>query len=278
MRIIILGSGGFISKAVQEELEKLEVPVLPISRNHLDLTEKNSSKKLIKIIKHSDRIFFAAAEAPVKNEKMLINNFLICKTVCEVLKNITPSHLLYLSSDAVYSDSKKLLNEKSITQPNSIHGVMHYTREIMLKNVFKGRMCIVRPTLVYGKNDPHNGYGPNRFIRLAKKGKNITLFGRGEELRDHIWINDVAKVIAKLISLRSNGIFNLVTGNVISFKNIASQITKESKKNKLIKILYKKRIGPIPHNGWRAFNQSHFKKISPNFKFKSFKEVLPCLI
>jgi|TARA_B100001971_G_scaffold213956_1_gene249035 dTDP-4-dehydrorhamnose reductase len=44
MRIIILGSGGFISKAVQEELEKLEVPILPISRNHLDLTEKNSSK------------------------------------------------------------------------------------------------------------------------------------------------------------------------------------------------------------------------------------------
>ena len=28
---------------------------------------------------------------------------MICKTVCEVLKNITPSHLLYLSSDAVYS-------------------------------------------------------------------------------------------------------------------------------------------------------------------------------
>ena len=26
---------------------------------------------------------------------------------------------------------------------------------------------ILRPTLVYGANDPHNGYGPNRFRRLA---------------------------------------------------------------------------------------------------------------
>ena len=71
MRIVILGSGGFISKAVQHELEKIRVPILPISRNYIDLTKKNSSNKLSKIIKRNDRIFFAAAEAPVKNVKML---------------------------------------------------------------------------------------------------------------------------------------------------------------------------------------------------------------
>ena len=47
---------------------------------------------------------------------------------------------------------------------------------------------------------------------------------------------------------------------------------------KLIKISYKKRIGPIPHNGWRGFKKSCFKKISPNFKFKNFNQVLPSLI
>ena len=54
-------------------------------------------------------------------------------------------------------------------------------------------LCIVRPTLVYGEGDPHNGYGPNRFIKLIKK-KPIELFGRGEELRDHVWINDVSRL------------------------------------------------------------------------------------
>ena len=282
MRIVILGAGGFISKTVQNELEKFKVSILPIPRKKIDLTKKNSSKKLAKIIKSSDRVFFAAAEAPVKNEKMLINNLLISKTVCELVNKISPSYLLYLSSDAVYSDSKRLLYEKSVVQPNSLHGIMHYAREVMLKNSYKGKMCIVRPTLIYGKNDPHNGYGPNRFIRLVKKGQNITLFGKGEELRDHIWVQDVAEIIAKLILFKKIGTFNLVTGKVISFKNIAKKIVETSNKKlkgkKLTKILYAKRIGPMPHGGWRAFRQSNYKKIFPNFKFKTFDEVLPKLI
>ena len=39
MRIVILGAGGFISKIVQNELEKLKVPILPISRKKIDLTK-----------------------------------------------------------------------------------------------------------------------------------------------------------------------------------------------------------------------------------------------
>ena len=213
---------------------------------------------------------------------MLINNLLISENICKVIKKITPAHLLYLSSDAVYADSSDLLSENSCAEPSSIHGIMHYAREIMLKNIYKGKMCIVRPTLVYGKNDPHNGYGPNRFIKLVKKGKNITLFGKGEELRDHIWVHDVADIIIKLILFKKNGIFNLVTGKVISFKKIATEIVKKSnekfKKEKSIKILYRKRTGPMPHRGWRAFKQSYFKKVLPNFRFKSFNEVLPKLI
>ena len=282
MRIVILGSGGFISGVVQEKLEKLNISILPISRKQLDLTKKNSFKKLLKKIKPSDRVFFAAAEAPVKNERMLINNLLISKNICEVIKKITPAYLLYLSSDAVYADSNGLLSENSCAEPNSIHGIMHFAREIMLKNIYKGKMCIVRPTLIYGENDPHNGYGPNRFIRLAEKGKNITLFGKGEELRDHIWVHDVADAIIKLILFKKKGIFNLVTGKVMSFKKIATVIVKNSnkkfKKEKSVKILYKKRTGPMPHRGWRAFKQSHFRKVFPNFRFKSFSEVLPKII
>jgi len=85
-----------------------------------------------------------------------------------------------------------------------------------------------------------------------------------------------------LILFKKIGTFNLVTGKVISFKNIAKKIVDTSNKKlkgkKLIKILYAKRIGPMPHGGWRAFRQSNYKKIFPNFKFKTFDEVLPKLI
>ena len=70
---------------------------------------------------------------------------------------------------------------------------MHATREAILKNKFSKILCILRPTLIYGIGDSHNGYGPNKFLRLIKKNKNISLFGKGEELRDHVSINDVTK-------------------------------------------------------------------------------------
>jgi len=44
-------------------------------------------------------------------------------------------------------------------------------------------LAILRPTLVYGAGDPHNGYGPNRFRRLASANQPIVLFGEGEERR-----------------------------------------------------------------------------------------------
>ena len=49
--------------------------------------------------------------------------------------------------------------------------MMHVIRENYLKSLFLKKLCILRPTLIYGEGDPHNGYGPNKFIRLAKKMK-----------------------------------------------------------------------------------------------------------
>ena len=77
---------------------------------------------------------------------------------------------------------------------------MHLMRENILKRSFnKKKLVIVRPTLVYGKGDTHSGYGPNLFIKRAKKNKNIILFGNGEELWDHIWINNLSDIIVKFL-------------------------------------------------------------------------------
>jgi len=271
-KIIILGAGGFISGHVENLLQKSNVRLLSLPRKKIDLKKKQSIKKLLKIVKEKDVIFFAAAEAPVKNETMLLNNLIMAKNMCEVLKKKKPSFFLYLSSDAVYSDTKKKIHEDSLTVPDSLHGIMHLTREKMFENLIKSKLCIVRPTLVYGDGDPHNGYGPNRFLRLIKEKEKISLFGKGEELRDHVWINDVSKAISKLIIKRKTGKFNLVTGKIISFDNIAKQIIKVTGKKS--KIFYQRRKGPMPHGGFRAFKNSRFEKIYPKFKFKLFKEVI----
>ena len=53
--------------------------------------------------------------------------------------------------------------------------MMHIIRESILGKKFGKKILIIRPTLIYGKHDNHNGYGPNQFLRLAQKNKNIHL-------------------------------------------------------------------------------------------------------
>ena len=193
---------------------------------------------------------------------MLNDNLKICKNVIEVLKNKTISHLIYISSDAVYSDSLNPLNENSETNPSNLHGVMHLIREEMLK-ISNKNVCIVRPTLDYGSSDPHNGYGPNQFIRLGQKKKKISLFGKGEEKRDHIHVKDVGKILYLLFKKRFIGTINIVTGKTFSFFKIAKKVSKVYGN----KLNYIRRKGPMPHKGYRAFNNLQLKKLVKKYKY-----------
>ena len=184
-RIVILGSNSFITSELIKKLKKNNNNYLLINRKVVNFKKENSVNKLTKILKKNDIIVFVAAVAPVKNFRMLNENLIICKNIFTSIKKKGINYLLYVSSDAVYSDSKSPLNEKSKTEPENLHGFMHLMRENILK-LLNIKLCIVRPTLVYGANDPHNGYGPNKFIRLAQLKKEVSLFGKGErEKRSH---------------------------------------------------------------------------------------------
>jgi len=189
----------------------------------------------------------------------------------KVLNNLEFKKLIYISSDAIYSDSKKPLKEASKKCPDNWHGLMHLMRENILKRSFnKKKLVIVRPTLVYGKGDTHSGYGPNLFIKRAKKNKNIVLFGNGEELRDHIWINNLSEIIVMLLKKQISGEFNICTSKLISFRNIANIVAKKFKN----KIENKKRIGKMPHNGYRPISNQKLLKIFPKYKFADIRNVI----
>ena len=268
-RIVFIGSDSFIAKNVISELSKYKYQIIKINRKKVDLEKENLKSKLSKYIKDGDKIFFAAGRVPAKDEKMLLQNIKIIENFTLALNHIRISHFFYLSSAAVYSDSMKKLNEKSKTNPNSFHGLMHLTREAYIKkNYQNSKITIFRPTLVFGKDDPHNGYGPNKFLRLVKKNKDIVLFGNGEERRDHIYIKDLSKLICRCINKNLDGEFNLSTGKIYSFFNIAKIFKSKYKKSN---ILFTKRVGKMPHNGYRAFNVKKLSLISKKIKFTSIE-------
>lgn len=268
-RIVILGSKSFIAQELITKLKDLKFQVIEISRAKINFEDQKSVSKLKKIYKKNDKIVFVAAKAPVKNYTMLASNLKICENIINSLTNINFKQFLYISSDAVYSDSFKKIVEKSHTVPDSYHGFMHLIRERMLAN-FTKKLTIVRPTLVFGNNDPHNGYGPNMFIRNAQKKINIKLFGKGEEKRDHIYVGDVANIASACLKKNKLGIFNAVSGNLYSF----NQISKLIKKKYSIKVSFTKRKGPMPHNGYRAFNNKKVKSVLGYKKFMSVENYI----
>ena len=271
-RVVILGSAGFVGSACCQLLESLGITFLSVPRTELDLTQPDADETLAGLLNPYDTLLFVSAKAPVKNEAMLIENLQMGKAVCQALQKSPVKHVVYISSDAVYADSDSPLSEQSCAQPGSLHGVMHLAREVMLTNAWNGPLCFLRPTLIYGTDDPHNGYGPNRFMRQAKKSEDILLFGEGEERRDHVWIKDVADLTWRVLDHQSTGILNIATGTVVSFRDIAEQVEQITPNS--LQIKNSPRSGPMPHDGYRAFDPAVTHHAFNDFTYTNLKDGL----
>ena len=114
-RVLILGSSGIVAKNLLSSLKKNKIKVQAIGKKKINLKKESSVKMLSKKILNGDVIILVAAEAPVKNIKMFINNLKICNNVCQALEKRNINHLIYISSDAVYADQKSKINEYDLT-------------------------------------------------------------------------------------------------------------------------------------------------------------------
>ena len=267
-RVVVMGAGGFIGASLVKTLKASKIPHLALLKENINLLDSDASDRLANILNPGDTLVVISAIAPCKNNEMLLQNISMMKAVCEAIEKKQTNHLIYLSSDAVYADSPDPLTETSSAEPGSLHGIMHLSREIMLKQVCTVPMAVLRPSLIYGAEDTHNGYGPNQFLRLALAGKKITLFGEGEEQRDHVYIGDVVNILLLVILHCSEGVINVATGYVVSFREIAQMVSEHFNSNIIINTI--PRVGPMPHNGFRPFDPSSCLTAFPEFNYKTF--------
>ena len=264
-RVVIMGAGGFVGRASINKLQADGVNAVALTRKEVDLLAGGAAQKLAAQLTSATTLIVTSALAPVKNTAMLLDNLLMMQAVIAAVKATPVAHLIYISSDAVYADSDQPMTESSPAEPGSLHGVMHLAREVMLKSELVNiPQAFVRPTLIFGPGDPHNGYGPNRFMRLALSGRDITLFGEGEELRDHIFIEDVAELVRRCVRHRATGIVNAVSGKVTSFKEIAEMAAARFEPR--VKVSGTPRVGAMPHNGYRAFDSSLLAWLFPDLR------------
>jgi nucleoside-diphosphate-sugar epimerase len=271
-RVVVAGAAGFLGSAIATRLGSDGVTVLRLGRREVDLGAPGAEGRLAAMLERSDAFVAVAARAPCKNADMLVENMAIARSMVRALAQVPVAHVVNISSDAVYADSPEPLSENSCASPTTLHGAMHLAREVLFRTEVKAPLAILRPSLIYGAADPHNGYGPNRFRRLAGRGEDIVLFGEGEERRDHVYIDDVAELVARVLYLRSTGVLNIATGEVHSFRAIAEKVVALSSRR--VGIRGTPRIGPMPHNGYRSFDVAACRRAFPDFEYTTLEEGL----
>jgi UDP-glucose 4-epimerase len=271
-RVVVIGSGGFVGGAIVRRLADEGIPHLALGRAELDLLEPGAGAKLAGLLRAGDAVVAAAAIAPCKTVAMLLDNMRLVQTLMEGVSAAPVEHVVNISSDAIYADGPVPLTEATPAAPTSLHGAMHLAREIALRLELKAPLAMLRPTLIYGAADPHNGYGPNRFCRLAAAGKEIVLFGEGEERRDHVAIGDVAAIAVRVLKQRSTGALNIASGEVHSFRSVAEMAVARAATPVPIKST--PRTAPMPHNGYRPFDVSATRAAFPDFHYTPLHEGL----
>lgn len=265
-RVVVVGAGGFVGSTILNEVTSAGVPTLGLTRKEADLLAPDGADALKSALKPDDAVVFVSAVAPAKNAAQMMTNLRMAEAACVALAAAPPAHLVYISSDAVYADDANPVTEKSAVAPSTTHGMMHAARELMFRSEFRGPFAALRPTLIYGARDPHSGYGPNRFRRQAAKGEPISIFGDGEERRDHVAVEDVARLARLILFHRSSGALNAVTGVSTSFHDIADIVASQFSPRAEVKS--QPRPGPRPHLLHRFFDIAGCYRAFPDFHFE----------
>lgn len=264
-RALLLGASGFIGRHLVRFLSESGAPYRPVNRSEVDLTGPEAGEKLRGILQPGDSLVVLSALTPERgrDRAAFLKNVSMIDNVCKVISESTCAHLIYISSDSVYANSSAAIDENSCCESNDIYALSHIVREKLLADACRSAetaLVILRASAIYGAGDTHNSYGPNRFIRTALIEKAITLFGDGEEERDHLYINDLCWLIQMCLSNSTSGTFNAANGTALSFRDIAVQI-RAAVGDDVVIHTSPRRI-PVVH---RRFKTSALRKAFPEF-------------
>lgn len=266
-RVVVLGSRGFVGAELVRHLREVGIPPVPLSSAEIDLLRPESVEGLQRIVHKDDTFVITSAITPDrgKDPATLMKNLTMGAHLSTFLERSACSHVVYISSDAVYKEGLHPISEISCCDPSTFHGLMHLTRERMLAHSVRASgtpLLILRPSLLYGARDTHNAYGPNRFVRSAVSEGTITLFGNGEETRDHVCVQDLCRLVGLCMGHRSEGVLNAATGTSTSFLDVAQLVAGFSPR--AVRTEHLPRAAPVTH---RHFDNAVTLRSFPAFRY-----------
>ena len=259
-RLVVLGATGFVGRHVSDRARELRWEVLGLSSKDLDLTSPRGAEILSGIFRDGDTIVHAAAVVPARNSVDVIQNLLMTQSVVDAMVGHDITQMVVVSSDGVYGSESGVTSEATPCSPDTMHGIMNLAREMICQDVATPVFTIVRPSAIYGVGDTHNSYGPNRFISQMFDSGEITIFGEGAAVRDHVFIDDVAAVVVRAITERQSGVINIASGQSISFAALAELICQSGPDGSRVKV-----VGNEASPTLRSYDISNLVRLFPDF-------------
>jgi len=236
MKILITGSSGFVGKHLVSLLSKNHKIIQFDLINGLNILNEGT---LMSKMKNVDTVinlaaYISASESWEKPREYFENNSIgtLCVVRCAI--NAKVKNFIHFSSAAVkarpltpYALSKKM------------------SEQILELYKDKINIILVRPENIYGNGQKASyGYVIHSFIKAVQNNQAIKIFGDGKQIRDFIFVEDVVRVIEKIINKNIyNKTINLGNGKGINILDLARLISKLFGKKLRIEYL-EKRVEP----------------------------------
>ena len=257
MKFLVTGGAGFIGNNIVRLLLKSNHEVDIIDNLHTGKIENikdilnqinffkidiRNKEELEKIIDNYDGIFHEAALTAVpesfeKPEEYNDVNVIGTKNIFDIAnsKNI---RVVYASSSSIYGNTTEIpIKENSKREPINPYGQTKLDDEILAEKLKDLSVIGLRYFNVYGvgQNISYAGVITN-FLEKIKNKKPLIINGKGNQVRDFIHVNDIAKAnLAAMLSNVKKGFFNIGTGIPTSINNLAEMMVKISQnQNKII--------------------------------------------
>ncbi|WP_440655457.1 SDR family oxidoreductase, partial [Candidatus Pelagibacter sp. HIMB1506] len=141
---------------------------------------------------------------------------------------ISKPFLFFSSSSHVYSFSRKIISEQDLTKGINKYGKTKLLAEkILLKNSKFYDLCIGRISSLTSENQ-NNNFLINKIIDLGKRKKKI-FFKNSNIKRNFIYVDDVSKIIVKIIKKKLTGIFNISSSEITHLSKLFKYLEKKYK-------------------------------------------------